>query len=46
MSVRRLDLSRQGERLRIYLDGLTESAGHADRMIPIENYIKGPHVAD
>src|SRR5258708_2813794 len=41
MSVRRLDLSRQGERLQIYLDGLTESAGHADRMIPIEHYIKG-----
>lgn len=41
MSIRRLDLSRQGERLQIYLDGLTESAGHADRIIPIENYIKG-----
>src|ERR1700692_1260270 len=41
MSVRRLDLSRQGERLKINRDGLKESAGHADRMIPIENYIKG-----
>jgi len=41
MSVRQLDFSRQGERLQVYLDGLTGSAGHADRTIPIENYIKG-----
>jgi hypothetical protein len=31
MSVRRLDLSRQGERLQIYLDGLTESTGQTAR---------------
>jgi len=37
MSVRQLDFSRQGERLQVYLDGLTGSAGHADRTIPIEN---------
>src|SRR3984885_7245822 len=41
MSSRQLDLSRQGKRLQVYLDGLTEVAGHADRVIPIENYIKG-----
>jgi SRSO17 transposase len=41
MSIRQLDLSRQGERFQIYLEGVAESAGHADRVIPIENYIKG-----
>src|SRR6201993_4695149 len=41
MSIRQLDLSRQGERFQVYLDGVAESAGHADRVIPIENYIKG-----
>ena len=41
MSPRHLDLSRQGERLRVYLAGLTEAAGHADRVVPIENYTKG-----
>ena len=41
MSPRQLDVSRQGERLQVYLDGLTEAAGHADRVVPIENYTKG-----
>jgi SRSO17 transposase len=41
MSLRQLDFSRQGERLQVYLDGLTEAAGHADRVVPIENYTKG-----
>jgi len=41
MSPRQLDFSRQGERLQVYLDGLTEAAGHADRVVPIENYTKG-----
>src|SRR5271168_2265437 len=41
MSLRRLDLSRQGERLDVYLDVLTQSAVHSDRVIPIENYTKG-----
>lgn len=41
MSLRQLDLSRQGKRLQAYLDGLTEVAGHADRVVPIENYTKG-----
>ena len=33
--------SRQPERLQAYLDGLTQAAGHADRIVPIENYTKG-----
>src|SRR5471030_2857024 len=41
MSIRQLDLSRQGERFQIYLEGVAESAGHADRVVPIENYTKG-----
>jgi SRSO17 transposase len=41
MSLRQQDLSRQGARLQVYLDGLTEVAGHADRVVPIENYTKG-----
>jgi SRSO17 transposase len=41
MSLRQLDLSRQGERLDVYLDALTKAAGHADRVIPMENYTKG-----
>jgi SRSO17 transposase len=41
MSPRQLDFSRHGERLQVYLDGLTEAAGHADRVVPIENYTKG-----
>src|SRR5437016_13215171 len=41
MSLRQLDLSRQGERFDVYLDFLTQAAGHADRVIPIENYTKG-----
>src|ERR1700722_20876068 len=41
MSPRQLDVSRQGERLQVYLDGLTEAAGHADRVVPLENYTKG-----
>ena len=35
------DLSSQPDRLRAYLDGLTQVAGHADRIVPIENYTKG-----
>jgi len=41
MSPRQLDLSRQGERLQVYLNALSEAAGHADRVVPIENYTKG-----
>jgi len=41
MNRRQPDSSGQPERLQSYLDGLTRSAGHADRVIPIENYTKG-----
>jgi SRSO17 transposase len=41
MSRPRPDFSRQPERLQGYLDGLTQVAGHADRVVPIENYTKG-----
>lgn len=29
------------DRLQAYLDGLTQVAGHADRVVPMENYTKG-----
>jgi hypothetical protein len=41
MSRRQPDFSRQPERLQAYLDGLTQVAGHADRVVPIENYTMG-----
>ena len=41
MSRPQLELSRQAERLQVFLDGLTQAAGHADRVVPIENYTKG-----
>ena len=41
MSRHQPDFSRQPERLQAYLDGLTQAAGHADRVVPIENYTKG-----
>jgi SRSO17 transposase len=41
MSRHGTDFSRQPERLQAYLDGLTQAAGHADRVVPIENYTKG-----
>jgi len=41
MSPRQLDFSLQAERLQVYLDSLTEAAGHADRRVPMENYTKG-----
>jgi SRSO17 transposase len=41
MSRPRPDFSRQPDRLQAYLDGLTQVAGHADRVVPIENYTKG-----
>jgi SRSO17 transposase len=41
MSRRPPDFSRPAERLQAYLDGLTQVAGHADRIVPIENYTKG-----
>src|SRR5271169_524338 len=41
MKRRQPDFSRQLERLQSYLDSLTRTVGHADRVIPIENYTKG-----
>src|ERR1035438_8012543 len=41
MSRQQPDFFRQPARLQAYLDGLTEAAGHADRVVPIENYTKG-----
>ncbi len=41
MRHRQLDFSGQSERLQSYLDTLTRCAGHADRMVPMENYTKG-----
>ena len=38
---RKPDSSRMSDRLQAYLDGLTQVAGHADRVVPIENYTKG-----
>jgi SRSO17 transposase len=41
MSRQELGLSGQAERLQVYLDRLAQAAGHADRVVPIENYTKG-----
>jgi SRSO17 transposase len=41
MNRRQPNFSRQPQRLQSYLDGLTRTAGHADRVVPIENYTKG-----
>jgi len=41
MSRRQQEFSYQAERLQAYLDGLTGAAGHADRIVPIENYTRG-----
>src|ERR1019366_1223866 len=41
MNSRQPDFSRQSGRLQVYLERLTRAAGHADRVIPMENYTKG-----
>ena len=41
MKRRQPDSSRQSERLQGYLDSLTRVVGHADRVVPMENYTKG-----
>ena len=41
MSRLQQELSHQAERLQTFLDGLTRAAGHADRVVPMENYTKG-----
>src|SRR5271155_1804138 len=41
MKRRQPDSSRQAECLQSYLDSLTRRVGHADRVVPVENYTKG-----
>src|ERR1700741_4321007 len=41
MKRRQPDFSRQAERLQSYLDSLTRTVGHADRVVPLESYTKG-----
>ena len=41
MSRDQLNFSGQAKRLQSYLDGLTAVAGHADRVVPLQNYTKG-----
>jgi SRSO17 transposase len=41
MNSRQLSLSGQPARLQSYLDALTRCTGHADRVVPMENYTKG-----
>lgn len=41
MRARREGSTRQPERLAAYLDHLTQAAGHADRVVPMQSYTKG-----
>ncbi len=41
MRARREQFSSQSERLATYLDRLSQVAGHADRIVPMQNYTKG-----
>src|ERR1035441_6200164 len=41
MRARREDPASQAERLATYLDRLSQVAGHADRIVPMQNYTKG-----
>src|SRR5580700_7098142 len=41
MSRQQPNFSTQPQRLQAYLDGLTQAAGHADRVVPMESYTKG-----
>src|SRR5271165_6002359 len=41
MRARRENPARQAERLATYLDRLSQVAGHADRIVPMQNYTKG-----
>lgn len=38
---RKPESSCMAERLQAYLDALAQVAGHADRIVPLENYTKG-----
>src|ERR1019366_8850375 len=41
MRARRDEATSQQERFSTYLDGMTQAAGHADRIVPMQNYVKG-----
>ena len=41
MKARREQFAAQSERLAIYLDQLSQVAGHADRVVPMQSYTKG-----
>jgi SRSO17 transposase len=41
MRTRRDEATSQQERFSTYLDGMTQAAGHADRIVPMQNYVKG-----
>ena len=41
MRARREQSTSQSERLATYLDRLSQVAGHADRIVPMQNYTKG-----
>src|SRR5450755_2438877 len=41
MRARRDEATSQQERFAVYLDRMTQAAGHADRIVPMQNYVKG-----
>jgi SRSO17 transposase len=41
MKARREQSASQSDRLTAYLDRLSQIAGHADRVVPMQNYAKG-----
>jgi SRSO17 transposase len=41
MRTRRDEAASQQVRFSTYLDGMTQAAGHADRIVPMQNYVKG-----
>ena len=41
MRTRRDEAASQQERFSSYLDRMTQAAGHADRIVPMQNYVKG-----
>src|ERR1035441_3904602 len=41
MGARRDEATSQQERFAVYLDRMAQAAGHADRIVPMQNYVKG-----
>ena len=41
MRTRRDEATSQQERFAVYLDRMAQAAGHADRIVPMQNYVKG-----